>query len=255
MKYTNEQRIAILADSSYVEIGLPSDFIPNDFKTLFARPLRLPEFHLLCRAVSEGDIIHEIRALDCCIDQDINELTIQDYYYLRTWFKINSCTKSPISVEWACPSKRLEHKTTGVRLRSDSKELVNPADYNVVDCGFLNPSLVGNSNIELTMLQEGTELPPQYDYPRVSKLAEMQEIYKDVEKRLSSKGAKWLNTRTMEEAYSLLEQEANLDLLHGGFALDDTVVFGIKEHVELTCQQCGSKHKYQLDITSPRFFL
>lgn len=264
MKLTPEQLTAVLQQPEWEDIGnLPSNFYPYPtFKQLYIRPFTTKHLRLLSKATVTRDIRNQIRAVDLVITQDVNELSVGDYYYILEWLKIYSTTKTPVIVDWHCPEQRLKHKETGEYISNKPDVLkataatINPDDYILEPCGTHNTESLHMTNLEIIQLpEEGwTPLPEGFDFPRVANLPEVREALLDPELNMLVGPAQWVAGATLEEKLRILDEQPNLDMFTEAQALNDTVVHGLKETSTLHCRTCQAEHPYTINIDALDFF-
>lgn len=265
MQYNQNQLQAVLADSRYVDIGnLPSNFYPYDFGKLYARPFAFNELLLVGRAAAEQDITHLIRAVDTVITEDVNEITIGDFFYLLLWLKTYSTPKQPKVIPWECDDTILKDKETGEAVLNEPGTTLPEGktleDYDVEPCGTSNSEIIHISTVDIIMLpEEGWEgLPEGFDFPRTRLLPEINEIKQDpikaAEYRYVLSAVKWVAGKTLKDKIKVLEQQPDLSLFEQAKALDDTVSHGIKETCTLTCRKCRAQRNAVITLDALTFF-
>jgi hypothetical protein len=79
---------------------LPSKFITYDFDSLNVRRFRPRDLSKLYQSARNEDFTIMIKVVGSTIDQDINVLTIPDFYYLMYWHRLHSYPNSPFEVKW-----------------------------------------------------------------------------------------------------------------------------------------------------------
>lgn len=110
-------------DPRFVSIDLPSNFIFYPFKTISVKPIGLNQQRKLSRGFAVGSMKIIIEAINTCIDQDIYQLTIGDFWYLMFWLKINSFKKSTWKIKYECESP--EHIQGILEKKFDPESLTN----------------------------------------------------------------------------------------------------------------------------------
>jgi hypothetical protein len=189
-------------------------------------------------------------------------LSIGDYYYILEWLKYHSMPKTPLTVEWTCPHKILQHKETGDMLSNHPESLrqsaatINPADYDLVDCNTLNTEIVHFSSLEVFQLPEEnwTGLPDGFDFPRVSHLIDLKEALKDPELNMIIPAAQWVKAATVAEKLAILEAQPNLSMFHMGLSLNRNIKHGIATNTTLHCRACSAEYKYTIQVEAASFF-
>lgn len=271
MKYDNVQLVELLKDADWVDIGnLPSNFYPYDFGSLYIKPFTVKHLRLLSKGILTKDVTYQQRAVDLVISQDVNVLTIGDYYYVLEWLKINSTTKTPLIVEWHCQDQRLQNKETKEFVPNDPRTLKTVAptldaeEYDLVPCVTHNTEILHMVNLDVLQLpEEGWDgIPEGFDFPRVAQMQGIQEALKDNELNMLVGAAQWVAAEpkpgkpyaTILDKIDVLEAQSNLDMFTTAMAINDTVVHGIAQNSILHCRTCGSEHPYEIQIDSVSFF-
>lgn len=260
----NEKQMAdILSDPDWLDVGnLPSNFYPYDFKTLYIKPFTAKHLRLLSKTVVTKVLSYQMRAVDLVISQDVNKISIGDYYYLLEWLKVHSSPKTPLTVEWHCQEQRLKHKVTGEYILNDPKSLevaretVDPEDYILEPCGCHCTESLHMADLEVLQLPEEdwVGLPEGFDFPRVSILADQQAALLDSELNMLVGAASWVAGSTFEDKVKTLEDSPTLDMFYTAQALNDTLAHGISQTAVLHCRECRAEHKTKLAIDTASFF-
>lgn len=105
-----------MSDPLYVSVDLPSRFAFYDFKDLYVRPFMGLHFAKLARAHSERSILQTVEAVSSVLktstgDENIgHQLTVQDFYFVLYWLRLNSYSKSVYNHTTTCvnPQHRAE---------------------------------------------------------------------------------------------------------------------------------------------------
>ena len=105
IKQQNES-VSANMDTKFVSISLPSNFVFYPFKTLSIKPIGLNQQRKLSRGLSTGSMKTVVETINTCIDQDIYQLTIGDFWFLMFWLRINSFKKSTWKISFTCDSPR-----------------------------------------------------------------------------------------------------------------------------------------------------
>ncbi len=244
-------------DARFSDIGpLPSNFIPYmskteqdttqiDFCNLLIRPFSIHEIKLISKAIQQKDYSNLIRAVDMCIDQDVNCLTTGDFYYLLFWLRVNSYPKSPIVVPWTCTQQVDENGSISL-------------DYGVSKtCGMENTQNIQSTSITVIELDEekAKNLDPDLDYPRVATLNEMATLAKVPELANLVYSARWIKKgRTIKEKIAYLETLPDLTLFDTAMDTNETLPHGVSEYVNLTCAKCKANYRHELKLDPFTFF-
>jgi hypothetical protein len=263
MKLTPAQRTTLLVeDPNLINIGnLPSNFFPYDFKELYIKPFTVTHLKLLSRAHITKNTEFQKRAVDAVITEDVNELTPGDYFYILEWLKINSTTKTPVTIEWTCPETRLKNKETSEYILNtpDALKAIENDEEKLYDtelCGKNNVELIYAPGLNILQLPEDdwAGLPEGFDFPRMRDFIDIQEALTDPELNLIAHPASWVVGNSLAEKITTLEACPNLDMFNQALALSTTLAHGISHSVTTTCQRCQSKHTSTISIGNLSFF-
>ena len=265
MKHLNEQsRAAQISDSRYQDIGnLPSNFVPYPFKSLYVRPLTVLELRLISKAAVLKEPQHLLRALDLVISEDIDSITIGDFYYLLMWLRIHSMPKTPYVIEWHC-AEQVTVGQDGKRIMYDDPDfadLVSKGPITYSPCATHNSEIIHLTDVEIVSIDDSLtslpdpEIPGQsLDWPRVNNLSAIQEAFQDPELRLIVGPAQWVAGTTLADKIAVLEAQPDLALFDFASAVNEQIVHGIRETTTLTCRGCGIKRPHTLALDALSFF-
>jgi hypothetical protein len=81
-------------------IALPSNFIFYNFDSVSVRFLKVRDLVSINHATLKSDLTLLIDALNGTINQDIRDLTVQDFFYLIYWHRMYSYPSNPYTVPW-----------------------------------------------------------------------------------------------------------------------------------------------------------
>lgn len=266
MNYDEKGLGKLLTNPNFSDIGnLPSNFFPYTFKELYIRPLTVQELRLISKAASLDEMQHVVRAVDLCISQDANGLTIGDFYYVLMWLKIHSTPKTPYMVDWHCGEQVYWKKATEDTERSmlfNDKDFVRPTDdemkgYEVLPCGCHNSELVHVTDLDIIQLPEEDwkGLPDGYDFPRARIIQDVRVALKDPELRFIVGPAQWIAMgSTLDEKVKFLEAQSDLDMFDTATGLNEILTHGIRETTVLHCRNCRASHPYDIQLEPYNFF-
>lgn len=246
-------KIDVTADARFADIGnLPSNFIPynGEFTKLNIRQILLSELKLLSRAAATNDISSTIKAINMTIDVDINRLTIGDFFYVLMWHKLHSFPKSPVTVNWLCAATL--HLDADGNIITD--QTITPAK--IEPCNQANTQIIHQTDIDIISFEDGYEgIPANFDYPRVSMLAEYYELAKDPDFSELLDNVRWIREgATLAKKFEYLETLPNLDLYSEAEEINKATLHGVSQYVHLKCARCEGKHRRVLDLDPVNFF-
>lgn len=261
MQYTeSELKDKVLTDSRFQDIGnLPSNFFPYpNFKKLYIRPFNFGELKFVSKAAALKEVSHLIRAIDLVISENVNELSIGDFYYILMWLRIHSFPKTPLVVEWHCPEQVLTNKETCVIVPNDASfvEPSDPENYEMRYCATHNTELIHMTSVEIYSLDETNfqALPEGFDFPRVKHLEDIQTAVKDPELQFIAGAAQWIEGDTFADKIKKLEDQPDLSMYNMAFALNEKIQHGVGESTTLTCRHCRGKQPFVIAIDALTFF-
>ena len=265
MKLSQENYDKIMMDPRYLDIGgLPSNFKGYEFKNILIRPFGINELKLISRAASLKEPQHVIRAIDLTISQDVNELTVGDYYYMLMWHKLHSYTKTPLIVEWPCPMEVWHRKRDGlvqlVPLTAEQEAEAAKSEaiedkFVLEDCNTVNSEPISMVNVEIVSLEDDFVLPEGLDFPHVGTMLEVDELMQDPDMQFLVPALQWMPGNSMVEKMKQFEDAPDLDLFQRANKANQEIVHGVKQTTTLTCRRCHSRHPYTIKLDPLSFFL
>lgn len=249
-------------DGRHIKLeDLPSNFLPYpDRDHIMIRPFSVQELKLIARAIETGRVEYVVQAIDNCIDIDVDELALQDYFYLYYWLRIESYPNTPHYMEWECD------------------EPVKDEDGNPTEhlCGKENVTPLTKTDLNTIYLEDlGFDintLDPRLDFPRTKLLGsieainKLKEVYKQANQLPSNSeytiddlvfvnAAKWLKEgSSLREKLEILGNEPDLRLFELASKLDQALTFGVYEYSIVKCMGCGAERRYRVLLDAPRFF-
>ena len=247
-------------DDRYIRLEeLPSNFKPYSGRNyIMIRPFSVRELKLIARSIEHNNVDFITQAIDNCIDMDVYQLTIPDYFYLYYWFRIESYPNTPHYMEWVCDEETKDEQgnVTGV-------------------CNHENTSQLKRSDIKLIHLDdlgfELDQLDPRLDFPRVKLLEDLTQANDDKKKYdkvgndegnqfkiddlILVDAAKWIKEgTTIWDKLKILESQPNLDLYEIANKTNKALQFGVYEYTLVSCGRCGAKRRYRVSLDAPSFF-
>jgi len=88
------------ADERFVPLDLPSNYVFYDYDELRVRKFNIRDAAKLTNASDLKSYVSFRDAIQCCINQDVDNLTLGDFKFICYWLRANSFPKTPITVEW-----------------------------------------------------------------------------------------------------------------------------------------------------------
>lgn len=237
-----------VVDSRFIELTeLPSNFIPYDFKSIYVRPFAVSELKLIARSIEQKSIDYITQAIDNCLDVDVYQLTIPDYFYLYYWFRIESYPSTPYYSHWVC-DELLDGKPC-------SHNNVTPLTKNQLSVSYLEDDVLTAANLD-----------PRLDFPRVSLLEDLSiaALDKNDPKQLSLfqsdelflvDAAKWVKAgTTIFDKIKILEEQPDLNLYELAKLANQQYQYGVYEYTLVQCGGCGAKRRFKVMLDAPKFF-
>lgn len=96
----NYNQTNVIKDTEFQRIALLSENKFYDFDYLQVRYLKVKDLIKINQASQSQDFGLLVDALDATVDQDIRKLTVQDFFYLMYWHRINGYSDSPYTIKW-----------------------------------------------------------------------------------------------------------------------------------------------------------
>ena len=110
-------------DTRFTNLILPSNCVFYPFKTLSSKPIGLNQQRKLSRGLSTGSMRTVVEAINTCIDRDIYQLTIGDFWFIMFWLRINSFKKSTWKIPFKCEG--VQHNQDVLENKLDASTLDN----------------------------------------------------------------------------------------------------------------------------------
>lgn len=175
------------------------------------------------------------------LNLDVNVLTLQDFWFILYWQRINSYSSFPVKLPWTC--NHCEHKNldemsgSSLIIEDLSRDYYHGIEVNFPDSGVLK--------LRLKLIGDEIKLKK---YMRKEKIEDTTgEIYET----LLTASILEYNGGTLKERYELVKNMSADDqfTLKG---VEDYFDYGVKDYSEFTCEECKEVVKvgYELDLTS-----
>jgi hypothetical protein len=87
-------------EKGWVRQDFPSGNLTYGNADIQVRPMDISVIKRLAGARAGKSFTAMIDALSSCINMDIRNLTVQDFYFFMYWLRINSYLKSPLNIRW-----------------------------------------------------------------------------------------------------------------------------------------------------------
>lgn len=231
---------------------LPSNFHPYPGRDhILVRPFSVTELKLIARSIETGDADFITQAIDNCVNIDVYDLVISDYFFLYYWLRIQSYPNTPHYMEWKCDevkdSKTCDHENVTPLTQKELKVVY------LNDLGF-----------------DSALLDPRLDFPRVRLLQDLniaeadkksltdgakKDVTFSMDDILLVNAAKWIKEGdTLREKIEILEAQGDLELYEKASKTNKALSFGVYEYAMVSCSRCGAKRRYRVLLDAPRFF-
>ena len=233
-------------DSNLVEVGeLPSKYLPYKFDKINIRGFLLPEIRLIAKAHAQKDIYYVIKAVDSVIDQDVNILTIPDFYYLLYWLRIESYPKTPMYLPWTCDND-VPLEVNGKKVEGETQK-----------CGFENLSQLTQTALSIDYLDKCPgfdKLPRGLDFPRVSVMPSIDYKEADDPDRLLLEVIKWVaEGEKIDDKIRVLEAQTSMELYEEALRINESMHYGVHEGAKVVCDSCAIERYYRIAINAATF--
>lgn len=262
-KSTNRPVRVKVIDNRFIRLEeLPSNFYPYLGRSfIMVRPFSVLELKLIARSIETNSIDYITQAIDNCIDMDVYDLTIPDYFFLYYWFRIESYPSTPHYMEWVCDETSVVEEQTRT-------------------CGYENTTPLRKSDIKVVHLDDlefkQSYIDPSLDFPRVRLLEDLTQASEDkstyskvltpddedkldttfkLDDLLLVDAAKWIKDGdTIFDKLKILESQPDLALYELASKTNKAMQFGVYEYTIVSCGRCGAKRRYKVLLDAPRFF-
>lgn len=120
-------------DPGYMSVGLPSKFVPYNFKELSLKTLQgihIAKFH---RANKEDNLRLIVEAIGSTLEPGVSafDLTPADFYYLMYWQRVNSFPKNRMLIETFCND--IDHNNeVSIGVKGPDGEFIRDEKNNIV---------------------------------------------------------------------------------------------------------------------------
>lgn len=243
---------------------ITSKFIFYPFDTLSIKTFDLGVIRKIFRAVSLQRVEPIVEALSSCIDPDksVRDLTVQDFWSLMMWERINSYKKSPYKLNFVCTNPDHEDAVKSGELKADTlQNETKIGKIGELKLKWIDEAAVAKL-IEQTHKDYGVYLFP----PTVADMLEMerlQESFKDKEDDLAEMA--WLSrlASNVNRTHGVTLKQRMDFLTNSGLDPDLISVIeefiklsdhGISEHVNVQCATCKAKREVEVSFDALSFF-
>lgn len=243
---------------------ITSGFMFYPYNTLSIQPFTLGCLRKVFRAVSQQRMSHMVEVISFCIDPDksASDLTVQDFWSLMFWERINSYKKSPYRIKFKCVDE------THMKMVADGD-----ADAESLD----NEMLVKNTG-ELTLkrfdheavLEHINRVKEEYNislYPaRISDVVELEDLREGLTEQDDIMDLNWIGKlasniskahgATLSDRIDFLSTNPDIspDVLGEIEKFIELVDHGISEKTTVKCSGCGATREEELSFDVLSFF-
>lgn len=252
------------SDFMNITADITSKFIFYPYSTLSIKTFDLGILRKIFRAVSLQRVSPIAEAISECIDPDKStlDLTVQDFWSLMFWERINSYKKTAYKISFVCENpKHIEQVESG---DLEKKTLEN--EVVVKKLGELTLKWVDEEKtfefVNRVQAEYGVSLFP----PTVSDMLELQELQASL-KGNEDKAAEaaWLarlasnlnrkHGKTLKDRMRFLERgKLSPDLVAEIDEFADVSDHGISEHVKVCCATCKKEKEVEVSFDALSFF-
>lgn len=244
-------------------VDLPSLFAFYPFKKLFIRKFNVDDLLKIYDARAKRRFRHLVEAVSGTLHQvSAFDLTLEDFWYLLYWHRLNSYRKSPYKIDWLCSApghvkdvedKKKEPKT----LQNDI--ILSRSSIEVIDLEVERATLIVNAiKAEYDISVTPTMM---HSYVEMMEAVEEEEKKPDDDKMAESEMMlyRYAMFMSQEHGASLKERaEALHKLQDPEFFVDmedfiEVLTYGVKEKFKVTCKECGAKTEVENSIDALSF--
>ena len=252
-------------------IKLASNYVPYNFTEAEFEivPMKGQQLSLLSKAVLADDISYALQAVDQIINQDINTITIPDFYHILMYARFQSMPASGVEIAWDCNGSMYRAETSGIDYNLLQLEAMNKAFemdpennpdpekliVEEVDCGKHVEQELRLNDFHILELPADTALEPGFDFPRCNILPSLLEAYSDPERVLIAGAAQWLQGgENIDDKINAMNNSDGLGLYDELSKLNARLTYGVKQKLPVICPKCGTKHQVAVVLTPELFF-
>lgn len=247
-----------IAEPEAVVLELPSRYAFYAFKDLYVKPFKGYHLGKLSRAREEHSLLHMVEVVSSVLSTTSGEqaigymLTLQDFYFVLYWLRLNSYTKSVFLHTSSCVNPVHISDVTAGKVLADTLQ---------------HTEVIRKSTLKTIMLDEIPN-PEKFvlEYPGIEVasptmqgIIEMTENdhFSDPEFRFLAQKAVYIKTpqpTTLAERIAIVNDMSPDDIS----TIDDYETalshYGIEEKINVTCKHCGHTKVDDISINAHSFF-
>lgn len=245
------------ADRQSVIDGLPSNYLYYEWTSLKIRPyvvndlITMAKFHRTAKSDKHAAMATLISLVDSTIDRSVYELTLGDFEYLLYWLRLNSYTKTPLTVTWTCPACR-DRLLTSLRKNDPKVELTDKQKSELRQVQRLM-----KTDLEIQELETRYELPDGFGIARMADyLPYLKEVEQNPDSEEVARAAMYLSGGTYAERLNrIMLSMDDFEVARGLNILLSS--HGVTNRAVVVCGkgECGKKYPTELDNDPYTFLL
>ena len=251
-------------DANYLPVNLTSQFKFYPFKKLSARPFLLQQQKKISRAQVTKDIKLIVEAINSCIDQDANQLTIGDFWYMMFWFRLNSWKKVPFTLTYTCQNELHQKAVLEGTSKKESLEQKSAITHeNVVTKDLKDPDELDEFVASLDITKKGIKLHIGTVADMVEGFELVTSLNEENKQKLPEEDEyllKYASVLSREHGITLQDR---IDFLNSqeltpddAYELDlyvERIEHGVDEIVTVTCSECGASRSEKVHLDALTF--
>lgn len=220
---------------------------------------------LLSQAVTTNNPDNFVEAIKSVINIPLQQLTIGDFYYIVTYLRCTSFSKTPLALEWNCDGYWYTMNDSDTVIKApQARQYIETKDSSG---GRLTPHVCNTQNREefsfddilvVSLPDEGVEFDDAiYAMPTATLAAEYVRLSTDPKVAQLLPAVQWIKEgRTLLQKLEWLKEqgERDLDLLDEASLLDQKYKHGPSNLLIGECTKCGTKVKQKFQLTAQSFF-
>lgn len=218
--------------------------------TTLIRPLNIANIKQLSLAIYNNDIGLLERTVADCVNFDVTELYISDWWYLLWWLRLNSYKNFPMQISYTCPHCETTHTHT---ITTDTLQ------YEDIHEGF-DPR---HSRVRLDNYENEVRIrPPKVgDETRVRNLLKQKMV--NIDSKNGQSALECMRTLAVLETETMSLDDIYIAYRNDKFTPDDLLTieafvdiasYGVKNEFKLTCATCKEEVPVAVDIRPLDFF-
>ena len=256
---STQHRPTEVPPENYITEELPSrGLFYDNISSVAIKRFGVPQISLINRSRTDGNFRHTVDAVGSCIwGTDVLDLSLQDFWFLMYWERINSYKNVPLTVDWTCAHTEHLHMIDSGEVDASSTERTSSLDR--TDLKIINLDPIAKIKADSIRDRYGITVVPftVRHFLQYSSLLEEDKKLAESDS-LMMRYANILDVRVHGETLlERLEVANSLDDANVIVDIEDFFVaseHGVVESFDLTCEVCGAHSTVDRTLDALSFF-